>query len=540
MTPSSPISRYANVLLIVIAAFAIHGHVLDRFWLNDDPQVLLQASRHGPFDVLFDRGAWQELSGSNFTPLVTLSFEADLFLFGLDPFSFYLHQVLAIALAGVALRGLLLELGAGSRSALLLALLFLAAPPTIRVAGQLMTRHYLEGLIAAIASVILWSAAVNGRDGVGRLTAISVLSYFVALLAKEVFILLPLVLLAIGIARMEWRSLVARLIPYAVAMGVYLSWRIWILQGAGGYGPKNIVSHLYSITRAWIASSPTTAIWFLVLVLVVASALRNRADLMRLTLVAVAGLAPLAGVGDAIESRHLLVPATVLLAGAVLGLQHLQAERHRVILSILVFSCVGAGVGTLFEKGGPNARMEAEGRYVWDKGIDSPPLLAVSPGWYLDGLADLDRIWRSESSPRVVYSQTGLVMQPGETRFIAFDDGGSPQVIYPEDTSLRRSYAPSAPIELELHRDGRALQWQFGPNCDCEWRFFSYPGYQMFVVPRHGERIVPRPLEQQWFRIGRYEKSGRWTLSPPLPLPDDGESERWRRAANEPREKSSN
>ncbi|MGH9457266.1 MAG: hypothetical protein ACRD2J_06445, partial [Thermoanaerobaculia bacterium] len=70
---------------------------LDGWWGTDDPQILLHATRNTPLETLFSSAAWQTLSTSSFTPLVTLSFEIDRVLFGLRPLFYYQHQLLTIA-----------------------------------------------------------------------------------------------------------------------------------------------------------------------------------------------------------------------------------------------------------------------------------------------------------------------------------------------------------------------------------------------------------------------------------------------------------
>ena len=541
MTSDSAISRHVSVLLIFVATFLVHGHVIDRFWLNDDPQVLLHAARHGAAEVLTDRNSWQELSGSNFTPLVTLSFDLDLTLFGLEPAMFYVHQLLGVAVAALMLRLLMLELGTGPRRALLLALLFVVAPPAIHVAGHLMTRHYVEGLILALVSVISWSRAAREGEARPWLIAVSCVAYLGALLAKEVFVLLPLVLLAFAIPVRSWRWVIAALAPFAAVLALYLGWRWWILESGGGYGERNLLTHFVSVTESWIDRDPSAALWISVALLIVVVTLRTAIGYARLALIATAVIAPLFGVGDALEPRHLLVPGVAALTGALFCIDRERNRRKRIVfmMVLLATAIVGAaaGIGRAVES---TERMEAEGRYVWEKSSASPPLYATSPGWYLDGLIDLDRLLRSQSSPAVVYSRTGMVLENGDRRFITFDEDGTPRSVTPGEESMRRRYEPSAPIGLVIDRDGRALRWSFGPDCDCEWRFYSYPDYQMFAVPAEGTRIVPRPLERQWFRIGRYMSDGRWTLSPPLALPPDGEEVRWTREAERSSTKQSN
>lgn len=532
MDPYSRKRKYSSLLIVIVAAFLFHGSVLDRFWLADDPQVLLHAVRYSPVEVVTERPAWQELSTSNFTPLVTWSFDLDLSLFGPSPQLFYLHQIFSIALAALFLRLLMLALGAGERSSLLLSLLFLAAPPTVHVAGLLMTRHYVEGLVAASLSVLLWVIAIRRPEHQAILIIGSVCAYLVSLLAKEVFVLLPLVSIALALGRTSSRRLILMTVPYGIAAAGYLAWRSWMLEGAGGYGGGDVARHVLELTLQWARTHPSVAFWFAITIVVcMISWLRSRLDLIRFVLIGAAATGPLVGIGDSLEGRHLLVPATVVLCGAVGGTSlRLKGNVKRGLLAVVALVTVVSAAVQMSSQATQIRRMEAEGRYVWEERRGARKLLAGSPGWYLNGIAELDLIWRNESSPDVVFSETGALLSAGADSYITFANDASPRVVdLRAADAARQTYDARASLNLEIARNGHELQWRFTPECDCEWYFYSYPGYQRFEVPRQGSRIVPRPREQQWFRIERRERSGRWTLSPPLSLPRDGEKTRWKR-----------
>ena len=74
--------RVSVVSFVILAAVALlaGAGALRGWWRDDDPQVLLQAWLSSPFAVLFSPNVWKTLSSSNFTPLVTISFDADLAL----------------------------------------------------------------------------------------------------------------------------------------------------------------------------------------------------------------------------------------------------------------------------------------------------------------------------------------------------------------------------------------------------------------------------------------------------------------------------
>jgi hypothetical protein len=540
--PASAASSAAG-LLIVVAAFVLHGGAMGGFWLGDDPQVLLHALRYSPGEVLTVPDAWRELSTSNFTPLVTISFDLDLSLFGPDPEGFYAHQITVIALAAIAFAVLLRLLGLGRGLSLAGAIALLAVPPVVHVAHQLMTRHYIEGLVIAIVALIVWTASIRIRGGpkwrgiwLANLTAVL---YLLAMLAKEVYATVPLVFLAVSmIANEKWRQTAWRLVPVAFAALIYIVWRVVMLGGIGGYGTGAGAMHLPKAAGEFLKQSTPVGLWIVVLLLIAAvEAGSSRRALLATLLVMVAVGLPLFGIGEGLEPRHLLVPSAVLLAAAMVSIHRMLRERRRLgvaMLAIVVTATVIGGASQWVVERDSAKRTEAEGRYVWEESEDALPLLASSPGWYIEGLADFREIVEGLTAPRRFYSRLGILLTDlDHDSVVWFDERGMPRVMSledMEDPELRMGrYEASMPVSVEVERRDSALVWAFGPDCDCVWIFYSYPDYQPFVVPEEGRRLVPKPTERQWFRLERRERDGAWSLSPPLELPSEGDRLEWRR-----------
>jgi hypothetical protein len=539
---ASAVSSAAG-LLIVVAAFVLHGGAMGRFWLGDDPQVLLHALRYSAGEVLTTPEAWRELSTSNFTPLVTISFDLDLNLFGPDPEGFYAHQITVIAIAAIAFAILLRILGVGSGLSLAGAITFLAVPPVVHIANQLMTRHYLEGFVIAMVALIVWTASIGIRGGPrwksAGLAVLAAVLYLLAMLAKEVYATVPLIFLATSIiANEEWRRTAWRLVPATIAALIYIVWRVVMLGGIGGYGTGAGGMHLPKAAGEFLKQSTPVGLWIVVLVLIAAAeAGSSRRALLATLLVMVAVGLPLFGIGDGLEPRHLLVPAAVLLAAAMLSIHRMLRERPRLgvgMLAIVVTATVIGGASQWIIERDSSMRTEAEGRYVWQESEDAFPLLASSPEWYIEGLADFRKIVERRTAPRRLYSRVGaLLTDMDHDRIVWFDERGMPRVMSLEDIegseSRAERYEAGTPLSISIARRDGALVWAFGPDCDCAWIFYSYPGYQPFVVPEEGRRLVPKPTERQWFRLERRERDGSWSMSPPLELPSDGDRLEWRR-----------
>jgi hypothetical protein len=82
------------------------------------------------------------------------------------------------------------------------------------------------------------------------------------------------------------------------------------------------------------------------------------------------------------------------------------------------------------------------------------------------------------------------------------------------------------PLTLSVERRSNDVRWALGPPGG-SFQFLSLPYYDDVSLPPTGWRRQPEPARRELFRIRRDLPDGRWTLSPPLPLPRDGETVRW-------------
>ena len=163
--PSDSRSRPGAIAILLLtsaaATWGLYGRVLRLWWTNDDFYALHVLHGRSLAEAFLSPGVWRQ--SRMFTPLLMLSFDADLLAFGLRPEAFYAHQLVALAAAAAALVAVL-RLWLPWTLALLAALLFLAGVPTIAWAQELLVRHYAEGLIlAAFATRLFVLSLRRGR-----------------------------------------------------------------------------------------------------------------------------------------------------------------------------------------------------------------------------------------------------------------------------------------------------------------------------------------------------------------------------------------
>lgn len=220
--------------LLATSTFYLHGSALSGFWRFDDPQALdfvLYQSLSGAF---YQPDIWHKINMPFFTPLLTLSYGLDIKIVGLMPYWFYFHHLVSLFLAAWMTYIFLLR-WIPAMWALLGSMLFLSGLPVTVVAQQLMTRHYIEGLIFAIIAVHFFLKSVEGYRWLGWVGA---LCYLIAVMAKEVYA--PLIFLLFMLDRnsdsdklVKWK----RITPYLLVAIIYAPWRTYMLGGIGGYGP---------------------------------------------------------------------------------------------------------------------------------------------------------------------------------------------------------------------------------------------------------------------------------------------------------------
>lgn len=326
---------FSAIMALSVMTFWIHRSALQLWWLYDDPFILRVALSNSLFASFSDPAAYQQLSLVSFTPLLQASFKLDYLLFGFHPLGYYLHQLLLLATA-VSLLYLLMRRW-NRAAALWASTLFLVGGPAAAASHLLMIRHYLEGGVFALITIVLL-----GHDRASRWTVWAAgITYLLACLSKEVYV--PLVVAAPLLIAGSVRDRLRTCGPLFLGIGVYTLWRIHMLRGAGlgGYTPNwfnqwadpgFVLSGLREITTG-LWSSPDSgpsagflmagAILTLLLVLIslVKSKQPNRVvGVLLLTTAALTVIVPVWG-----------------------GCQAKLLITHRLFFHISLITCVGAG-----------------------------------------------------------------------------------------------------------------------------------------------------------------------------------------------------
>lgn len=548
--------------LLLALPWLLYGRALDLWWTEDDFLQLRYTLDHTPAEYSLEPEVWQRLPNRVLSPLLFVSYDLDLALFGLDAEGFYGHQLLAVGLAAAALF-LVLRLWLPAGWSLLGGLVFLLGPPIASFPPLLMVRHYPESMLLGLSSAGAFGLAVRRRGGAAAaLTALSALLYLAASAAKEIAVPLPaaLALLPVGTAR---RRLVL-LAPHAAGLALYAGYRTWMLgTPLGGYGwailpgdwPGLVLALSGKVARE--LAGPSAWGWAALASLVAVAllhTLRSRRSALLLGAGLLLALLPILPASVEMNPRKAsaswlvlavaFAPAARALAGRRrsgggeasgepgAGVATVSPGRRGAGIALVTVALVAAVAGNRGAWGAyldRAERMSAENRGYLELGRGdlirhpaSPPAsmaqlqefarevldLPARGGWFYDDLYLCRRPPRYRPLPRI-------------RALWAFDpEAGRLVDVTAELPALRRGYCSSirrrAPLEASFHpREGGVLTWTLGPYREGSYAFVRDEGRLRYDVPREGGFRLGS-LARLSLRV-RYESPDGWvTYSPPL------------------------
>lgn len=522
---------------LAAVTLGLHQSALSRWWLWDDPPILKHAIQFSPWQYFAIPAAWQESSASNLMPWLTLSFDFDLGLFGLDPRAFYWHQLLVLWIAACATYALL-RLWADPLWSGLGAALFVGGAPAAMVAQQLSARHYLEGLVFAILALYLYVRGL--RQDRPILFWCGGVLYGLAITAKEVFVPLVMVLpfQPERDARRRWRAA----LPYLVVALAYVPWR-WYMLGTpiGGYGHQIVWRAVLEMPLAIGGSllgrgTVGMAAGLLALAAFVLALRRGRRTLLLGGAIIAAIVTPLVPVATSIQSEHryLLLGWWAFCCVIALAVQQV-AGLGRVGLVAALGVCsflLGAALyqGWVEKRGLAHwiEEVETQGRFVWD--ADAHQVLVCTPPFagilgYGRGLLWIrERARASPQVPRLVVDEIELAqMDTGRMRVWAYAEpcrcmrdisGNVPRIL--AEWEARRVVKP---LSVAIRYARNVIAWQLGPYEYGTYSVIDSQSIGKVKLPTTGQERLALPASSYDFYI-RYDSPDGWiTYSPTLKFP---------------------
>lgn len=533
--------------LLAAFAWALYHRALSLWLTYDDFFHLHYLYTTTPAQYLLDPEVWQRLPFKMITPLLFLSFDLDLALFGLDAHAFLVHQLLSFSLLVVVVYGVL-RLWLPRQWAVLAAVLFALGPVTVTVAPLLIVRHYVETALFGLVAAGLYVLAIR-RDRWAFAIA-SAFFYLAAMLAKEIAV--PLVFLLPFIPEGSRRRRLSLAVPHAVMFLAYLIYRRYMLGTIiGGYGwvvdpgdlPR-LALLLPGKVGLELLGHPSAASWAMLgalLVGLVAVLLRGRAALLFIVAAILLSLLPILPVSTEMVPRYALPAWMVLTLCFPFGIKALTRRGGilRLIgVGLVLIGLTGAVVAHLDAREAMFAkleRMSAENRAFLQMGQGDYLRHPLGPpasmgelewikteilkkkrgaGWFYDDLyvclhPDLGRVWTWDSARSQVDDMTATL------------------------PALRRRHCSairdSAPLSVNMRAVDRTLHWTLGPYHDGQYSFVLGDGVQVFHMPAIGAFHVRQPGAMS-LRVKYRSLEGWITYSPELAMDFSREPTfRWRR-----------
>jgi hypothetical protein len=508
----------ALALALAAVTFLLYRKILRLWWMFDDPIQLNMLAAYRARDFLFSSGFWRDRNIPVFTPLLLVSLAADKAMFGLRAEGFYAHQLVAALGIGPLLYALL-RLWFSRPISFFAALIAILGTPMIQITQLLMCRHYVEGLLLATAAAIAYvMAARRDRFGLGAVSAVLAL---VAMLAKEVFVPLPLVLAMLPEPRR--RKL---FVPQAVALAIYAIWRMrmlgpelrgygWTVRGAEWV---RIVTTL-PLRALRILAADSAAGWIVIVMLLVLLAIafvRDRASRLPLAIAFLCAVLPVVPVSIELQPRFALATWLVLAIAAAVAA---AATPRRIGIAALAVLAIAATIAnrTAWAKADRDARRMSDEARVFS--MLAPDELLFAPMAQPTVFVELRILLGAQG--RWSYVELPLCGRKPPRRLFTYDAASRAVKETSFATIERRCAAIRAmPITatFETDRDG-ALFWHLGPYRDGRYSFLLTPdGSQVFDVPADGGYRLPKMAAID-IRV-RYESPAGWvTYSPERRVP---------------------
>ncbi len=474
---------FAGLVPVIVAV--LFGGVLDMWWGADDPMVLWHDSRHGPLNTFLDPDVWQSFNPASLTPWLLMSLDFDLALFGLEPAGFYLHQLISLVVAALALFAclrLFLSPVASAAGVMML----LTVPASVEIASNLATRHYVEGLVFACLSFFLFVLSI--RRSSRSLQLLAAACFALALTAKEIFVPLPIVLALLPEGDPSTR--LRRLGPFALVGGVYAGWRFWMLGSlAGGYRDRllpsgaEIAAWLRATSEGGGVSTGFVLLGVLTVVIGGALALRGCSSGWSWFWVGFAGcvILPVVPIVHVFSSRHAFAVA-VFAAAVVAALVDRLTDAPIGDLGrwLVGVACVGlllvAGSGA---RAGLPAdydvhRIRVEGEEILRGGHPNRVIVApLMPYWHFFGLLRLrEEVLVLDPGSGVltdacIEGSLGGDGSTGDRRLLRFDPTTG-NLVEPSEPDPPCRFLEDGDLSVRIRFDSvsNSTTWQLGPHVD--------------------------------------------------------------------------
>jgi hypothetical protein len=508
----------AALLVVLVAVAILFSDARRLFWTHDDAFLLRVTDSTAAQDYFASPAFWRAMPAAMFVPGVMIWYETGARTGAAEHFHALAIALLLLALiASYCAMRVWLDIVPALTATVLIAL----GAPAIAVVLELMAGHYLLALLFSALAILTFR----------RSPIASALFYLLAMLAKEIAIPLPLLLLLLPVR--DPRTRVRRLVPHAMAGLLYFAWRrVMIGRFLGGYGwavtRENLADLLLSLPKALAQaitpSSLALAILVgLVILVPIAWQLRSRRVAIAFVVALVIAIGPIVPVARELQPRYAFATWIVLAVFFAIAVQTFPA-RVRTALCIIAIAIVAIGQRMQWRESYPLLqRMSAEARFAVDGPPDATLRLPATPPAAMGELQWIRTHNGAAPGLQWFYDDIQLCSDRHQHRRLFEYDQQQRAVVdvTSRQPELARKHCGAiredAPLETHFRFARGTLHWDFGPYTDGSWHVLFADGIQAFAVPRRDAFILGE-IPGISLRV-RYDSPQGWvTYSPELTI----------------------
>lgn len=239
------------ILSIILVIFFIWHDIFYYHFTAEDTLTLIETNRIQSYQDLVKILTDPLMSGTRFAarlkyyrPIASLTFSLDYFLWKLKPFGYHLTDLVLHTLVGILVFFFILLLVPGRPFiAWLAAMLFILHPMHTEIVPAVARRQDILAAMLILFSLILFIKGQSSMRLRWFFISSSLLFYVLALGAKEIAIIVPLLIFSLSFLRgngggsaLSQRAIRAfrKSLPFCAASVIWMAWRFYVLHGLGG------------------------------------------------------------------------------------------------------------------------------------------------------------------------------------------------------------------------------------------------------------------------------------------------------------------
>lgn len=451
------------VFVFFATLWMFYDPLLDSYFFSDDIPWIWFSATKSVAQIFFSPEHSRAISGSNFTPMLGLSYKIDWLLFKMDPQGYALHNLFAVLLSGAAFFSLLRHYS-NSSAGLAGLVLFTLSPVTLSVFSWSATRHYSEGLFFALITVHLYLK----KSTTGRSSVPGAVFYLVAALFKEIYVVLPAILFFVTKGSIGRRM--RNTAHFWAVFVIYFFWRFWMLRGMGGYQsfrPLDFKAGLYRIIEFLPQHllGPFHLLFWALAIIMFLTVKRKTGTLVPVIIIGIL-LVPVVPVGSLIGldytwARYVFhISVFLIFAGVLWGNECLDQKGPKRAVAVIVLTSVMAlfAVRDAGIKNFVHQERDVSGRTAMEFISSGAQFMApVQLPYFYNWLADIYEYLYGKKIMTKVLPEKALLKYISQNRRAEIVSSGLALEVY-DDRAFRRGL-----LEGHVQMQGYRIKWKLGP-----------------------------------------------------------------------------